>query len=177
MKKWGLFIVMFLLSASSVFSQKLRWEMDEEKKYQVPVGACSWDNIQQSDFYSIINENSKDVILNATATVELAQVLESQPETKYEMEAYFGAWDDESLYQLPFFYIFGITMETKYQRPIDMLFYGCNREYDCGGQFTPPTLPYFAIYRVADGQRTLIGEIKEQPKNSFEEDVLNIIKR
>ena len=177
MKKIALVTLICLFSASSIFPQQLKWEMDEEKSYQVPVGFCTWDDIMQSDFSDIIKEYSYNVILNADATIEIADIFESQPDTKYEIEAYFGAWDELSLQQLPFFYIFGITMETKYQRPIDMLFYGCNREYDCGRQFTPPTLPYFAIYRItSDGKRTLIGEIKEQPKISFEDDVLKCIK-
>ena len=177
MKKFAFVVVICLLSTSSIFPQSLRWEMDEEKSYQVPVGLCTWDDIVQSDFFNLLNEYSYNVILNANATIELAQTLESQPNTKYEIEAYFGAWDDVSLSQLPYFYIFGKTMETKYQQPINMLFYGCNREYDCGGQFMPPTLPYFAIYRLtSNGERTLIGEIKERPKISYEDDVLECIK-
>ena len=177
MKKLAFVIVICLVSASSIFSQSLKWEMDKEKFYQVPIGLCSWEDLEHSDFSGLLNEYGMDIILNANATMELAKILESQADTKYEIEAYFGGWDDESLYQLPHLYTFVLTMEAKYQQPVNMLFYGCNRELNCGGQFTPPTLPYFAIYRLtSDGQRTLIGEIKEQPKISFEDDVLNIIK-
>ncbi|MBR2771448.1 MAG: hypothetical protein IKD78_05470, partial [Bacteroidales bacterium] len=76
--------------------------MDEEKSYQIPVGQCSWEEIQQSDFFYLMRENSRNVVLHADATVELAEVLDSKRPTKYEIEAYFGAWDKESLKQLPF---------------------------------------------------------------------------
>lgn len=176
MKKFAFVIVICLLSVSSIFSQNLKWEMDEEKSYQIPVGLCTWDDLEQSEFSALMREYSMGVILNPKATVELAKVLESQPDTKYEIDAYFGAWNDESLQQLPHFYAFVMTMKAKYQTPIAFNFYGCNREYDCGKDFTPPTMPYYAIYRITDGQRTLVGEINEQPKLSFEDDVLNIIK-
>ena len=177
MKKFAFVIVICLLSASSIFSQNLKWEMDEENSYQVPVGLCTWEDLTQSEFKGLLKEYSLGTILNANATEELAKVLELQPNTKYEIEAFFGAWDEGSLKQLPHFHTFVKTMETKYQKPIAFSLYGCNREYECGRDFTPPTLPYFAVYRVtADGQRILIGEIKEQPKLSFEDDVLNFIK-
>lgn len=178
MKKFAFVIVICLLSASSIFSQNLKWENDEEKSYQVPVGLCTWSDLEQAEFFYIIRDNSENVILNADATVKLAKVLESQATTKYEIEAYFGAWDEESLRQLPHFYAFVMTMSAKYQQPIEYKFIGCNREYNNGiNDMVPPTLPYFAIYRISNGKRTVIGEIKEQPKLSFEEDVLNIIKR
>ena len=178
MKKFAFVIVICLLSVSSIFSQNLKWENDEEKSYQVPVGLCTWEDLTQSEFNGLLKEYSLDVVLNADATVKLAKVLESQSNTKYEIDAYFGAWDEESLKQLPHFYAFVMTMGAKYQQPIEYKFIGCNREYNNGiNDMVPPTLPYFAIYRLANGQRTLIGEIKEQPKLSFEEDVLNIIKR
>lgn len=178
MKKFAFVIVICLLSVSSIFSQNLKWENDEEKSYQVPVGLCTWEDLTQAEFNGLLKEYSLDVVLNADATVKLAKVLESQSNTKYEIEAYFGAWDEESLKQLPHFYTFVMTMGAKYQQPIEYKFIGCNREYNNGiNDMVPPTLPYFAIYRLANGQRTLIGEINEQPKLSFEEDVLNIIKR
>lgn len=178
MKKFAFVIVICLLSMSSIFSQNLKWENDEEKSYQVPVGLCTWEDLMQAEFSNLLKEYSRDVILNSDATVKLAETLESQSNTKYEIDAYFGAWDEESLKQLPHFYIFVMTMGAKYQQPIEYKFIGCNREYNNGiNDMVPPTLPYFAIYRLANGQRTLIGEIKEQPKLSFEEDVLNIIKR
>jgi hypothetical protein len=177
MKKWAFFIVICLLSASNIFSQNLRWETDEEKSYQVPVGPCSWDDILSSDFDYLIKENSMNIILNPKATVALAEVLEAERPTKYEIDAYFGAWDDESLWQLPRFYVFAITMESKYQQSIDFQFYGCNREYDCGCKTTPESMPYFMVYKVTpDGQRTLIGKISEKPEVSFEDDVLKMIK-
>lgn len=178
MKKFAFVIVICLLSVSSIFSQNIKWENDEEKSYQVPVGLCTWEDLTQAEFNGLLKEYSLDVVLNADATVKLAKVLESQSNTKYEIEAYFGAWDEESLKQLPHFYTFVMTMGAKYQQPIEYKFIGCNREYNNGiNDMVPPTLPYFAIYRLANGQRTLIGEINEQPKLSFEEDVLNIIKR
>ena len=178
MKKIVFISLICLLSISNIFSQNLKWETDEEKSYQIPVGLCTWDDIMKSDFASIVRENSMDVILNAKATVELAQVLESQRPATYEIEAYFGAWNDESLRQLPRFYIFAKTMEAKYQQPIGFNFIGCNREYNCGGYEEPVTMPYYKVFRIDNqGNRKLIGEIKEQPKHSFEEDVLNIIKR
>lgn len=178
MKKFAFVIVICLLSASSIFSQNLKWENDEEKSYQVPVGQCTWEDLMQAEFSNLLREYSMDVVLNSDATVKLAEAIESQSNTKYEIEAYFGAWDEESLKQLPHFYIFVMTMGAKYQQPIEYKFIGCNREYNNGiNNLVPPTLPYFAIYRLVNGQRTLIGEIKEQPKLSFEEDVLNIIKR
>lgn len=178
MKKFAFVIVICLLSMSSIFSQNLKWENDEEKSYQVPVGLCTWEDLMQAEFSNLLKEYSRNVILNSDATVKLAETLESQSNTKYEIDAYFGAWDEESLKQLPHFYIFVMTMGAKYQQPIEYKFIGCNREYNNGiNDMVPPTLPYFAIYRLANGQRTLIGEIKEQPKLSFEENVLNIIKR
>lgn len=177
MKKFVFTGLICLLSISSIFSQNLGWEIDEEKSYQIPVGQCSWEEIQQSDFFYLMRENSRNVVLHADATVELAEVLDSKRPTKYEIEAYFGAWDEESLKQLPFFYAFVITMETKYQQPIDFKFIGCNREYDCGGYEEPETLPYFKIYQITeDNQRTIVGKILEKPESSFEEDVLKIIK-
>ena len=178
MKKFAFVIVICLLSISSIFPQNLKWEMDEEKSYQIPVGLCTWNDLEQAEFFYIIRENSENVILNAEATVKLAKILGSQPNTKYEIDAYFGAWEEESLKQLPLFYAFVMTMEAKYQQPIEYKLIGCNREYDCGGYEEPVTMPYYKVYQVDNqGKRKLIGEIKEQPKHSFEEDVLNIIKR
>lgn len=178
MKKFAFVIVICLLSTSSIFSQNLKWENDEEKSYQIPVGLCTWSDLEQAEFFYIIRENSENVILNADATVKLAKVLESQANTKYEIDAYFGAWDEASLKQLPFFYAFVMTMEAKYQQPIEYKLIGCNREYNSGGYEEPVTIPYYKVFKVDNqGNRKLIGEIKEQPKNSFEEDVLNIIKR
>ena len=178
MKKLFFIISIISFSIGYIFSQELKWEIDEEKSYQVPVGLCTWDELEQAEFFHIIRNYSEEVLLNADATVKLAKVLESQAGIKYEIEVYFGAWDEESLKQLPHFYAFVLTMDAKYQQPIDFKFIGCNRNYDSNyTDFVPPTLPYFAIYRItSDGERTVIGEIKEQPKLSFEEDVLNIIK-
>ena len=177
MKKIILVIIICLFSAINIFSQTLRWETDEEKSYQIPVGQCTWEDIEMSNFYYIVKENSMGIILNADATVELAKTLDSQRPTRYEIQAYIGAWDDESLWQLPRFYACAITMEAKYQQPIDFYFIGCNREYDCGEFDEPKTLPYFKIYQISeDNQRTLIGEILEKPEISFEDDVLKIIK-
>ncbi len=177
MKKFAFVIVICLLSTSSSFSQNLKWENDEEKSYQIPVGLCTWSDLEQAEFFYIVRNNSGNVILNADATVNLAEVLESQPNTKYEIDAYFGAWDEESLKQLPHFYAFVMTMGAKYQQPIEYKLIGCNREFnDNYNDMVPPTLPYYAIYRIDNGERVVIGEILEQPKLSFEEDVLNIIK-
>lgn len=177
MKKFAFITLISLLSASNIFSQNLKWEIDEEKSYKIPVGQCTWEDIQTSDFYSLVIENSAGIILNADATVELAKFLENQPNERYEIEAYFGAWDEESLKQLPRFYAFVMTMGAKYQQPIEYKFIGCNREYNDGyNDMVPPTLPYYAICRITNGERIIIGEILEQPKLSFEEDVLNIIK-
>ena len=168
---------MCLLSIGNVFSQNLKWEMDEETSYKIPVGLCTWEELQQSDCFNAIREHSPAVILNSKATVELAKVLESQPNTHYEIDAFFGAWNDESLRFIQPFYVFVKTMEAKYQQPIKYRLIGCNREYECGGLGEPEAMPHFKLYRVTnDGQRTLIGEIKEQPKISFEDDVLNYIK-
>lgn len=177
MKKFAFISLICLLSVNNIFSQNLKWETDEEKSYQIPVGLCTWDDIQQSDFFDLIKAYSYDVILNPQATVALAQSLEKSADKKYEIDAYFGAWNDESLQQLPYFYVFVLTMETKYIQPIEYKLIGCNREYDCGGFEEPKTLPYFKLYEVTEnGQRTLIGEILEEPKISFEDDVLNFIK-
>ena len=177
MKKFAFVIVICLLSTSSIFSQNLKWENDEEKSYQIPVGLCTWEDLTQAEFNSLLKEYSLDVVLNANATVKLAEVLESQANTKYEIDAYFGAWDEESLKQLPHFYAFAMTMGAKYQQPIEYKFIGCNREYNNGiNDMVPPTLPYFAIYRIDNGERVVIGEILEKPESSFEEDVLKIIK-
>ncbi|MBO4656106.1 MAG: hypothetical protein J5644_11225 [Bacteroidales bacterium] len=176
MKKIAFITIITLLSINCIFSQSLRWELDEEKSYSIPIGLCTWEDLMQSDFYSLVRKYSMNVILNSEATVELAQILESKEPAKYEIEAYFGAWDDESLQQLPHFYAFVLTMESKYQKPIAFRFIGCNREYDCGGYEEPKTLPYFKLYQLTDNQRTLIGEISEKPTVSFEDDVLNFIK-
>lgn len=177
MKKFAFISLICLLTVNNIFSQDLKWETDEEKSYQIPVGLCTWEDIQQSDFYDLVRNYSMGVILNPKATVELAKQLEEKTGKKYEIDAYFGAWDEESLRQLPFFYVFAMTMDAKYQQPIKYRFIGCNREYRCGGFEEPKTLPYFKVYEIAEGgQRTLIGEILEKPKVSFEDDVLNIIK-
>ena len=177
MKKIAFVIVICLFSASSVFSQNLKWEMDMDKFYKVPVGICTWEDLTQAEFSGLLKEYSTNVTLNAKATVELAEVLESQPNTKYEIVNYFGAWNEESLKQLPHFYAFVKTMEAKYQQPIEFKLIGCNREYNNGiNDFVPPTLPYYVIYRINNGERVNIGEILEQPKVSFEDDVLEIIK-
>lgn len=177
MKKFAFVIVICLLSVSSIFSQNLKWENDEEKSYQVPVGLCTWEDLTQAEFNGLLKEYSLDVVLNADATVKLAKVLESQSNTKYEIEAYFGAWDEESLKQLPHFYAFVKTMETKYQQPIEFKLIGCNREYECGGLGDPEAMPYFKVYRISEnGERTLVGVISEAPAKSYEADVLNIIK-
>ena len=178
MKKIALIAAITLLSTAYIFSQNLKWETDEEKSYKIPVGLCTWEDIQMSDFFFLVQEYSADIILNANATAALAQTLDSKRPTRYEIEAYFGAWDDESLYQLPRFYAFAMTMEAKYQQPIDYYFIGCNRNYDCGEYEEPKAMPYFKIYQISEGnQRKLIGEIFEKPKASFEEDVMKIIKR
>lgn len=177
MKKIVFIVAITLLSIGYIFSQELKWEMDEERSYKVPIGLCTWDDIVSSDFSWLIYEYSTNVILNADATVELAKVLENQPNERYEIEAYFGAWDEESLKQLPHFYAFVMTMGAKYQQPIEYKFIGCNREYnDNYTDMVPPTLPYYAIYRISNGKRVVIGEILEQPKVSFEDDVLKYIK-
>lgn len=177
MKKIVIFAAITLLSIGYIFSQELKWEIDEEVSYKIPVGQCTWEDIQTSDFYSLVIENSAGIILNANATVELAKVLENKPNERYEIEAYFGAWNEESLKQLPHFYAFVMTMRAKYQQPIEYTLIGCNREYDCGEFDEPKTLPYFKIYQISeDNQRTLIGEILEKPEISFEDDVLKIIK-
>lgn len=176
MKGFALISLICLFSVCNVFSQALRWEMDEEKSYPIPVGQCTWEDIKNSEFSSLVNEYSMNVILDADVTVQLAEVLQSKPDTKYEIEAFFGAWDEESLKQLPHFQAFVFTMEAKYQQPIDYKFYACNREYDCGYD-EPKTMPYFRIYRISpNAQRTLIGEILEKPTSSFEKDVLKMIK-
>lgn len=178
MKKILFISLICLLSISNIFSQNLKWETDEEKSYQIPVGLCTWEDLETAELFAILKEYSMDVILNANATVALAKVLESQPNNHYEIDAYFAAWDEASLKQLPFFYTFVKTMEAKYQQPIEYKLIGCNREYYCGGYEEPVTIPYYKVFRVDNqGNRKLIGEIKEQPKNSFEENVLNIIKR
>lgn len=177
MKKIVFIVAITLLSIGYIFSQELKWEMDEERSYKVPVGVCTWQDIENADFIGLIKEYSADVILNANATVELAKILENNSNERYEIEAYFGAWEEESLKQLPHFYAFVMTMEAKYQQSIEYKLIGCNREYDNGiNDFVPPTIPYYAIYRIANGERKLIGEILEQPKVSFEDDVLKYIK-
>lgn len=177
MKKIAFIIVILLLSTGYTFSQNLKWEMDEEKSYQIPVGLCTWDDLVQSGFNYLLKEYSMDVVLDAKATVKLSEVLESQPNNHYEIEAFFAAWDEESLRQLPHFYAFVRTMETKYQQPIEFKLIGCNREYECGGLGEPEAMPYIKVYRISDnGERSLIGVISETPAQSFEADVLNMIK-
>ena len=176
MKRFAFISLMCLLSAGNIFAQHLRWEVDEDRNYKIPVGPCVWTDIIESDFFSIVREYDVNNILNAEATVALAAAMESMPDTKFEMDAFFGAWDDESLAQLSRFYAFVMTMEYKYQQPITYQFYGCNREYDCGCNEEPKTMPYYKLYKVTNGQRTLIGEILEKPEVSFEDDVLKFIK-
>ncbi len=176
MRRVAFISLISLLSVVSAFAQNLKWEVDEEKSYKIPVGACSWEDILGSDFSGIMIENAIDHILNGEATLELANTLESMPETKFEIEAYFGGWDDMSLQQLVRFYTFVMTMENKYQQPIAYQFYGCNREFNCGCSEEPKSMPYFKLYQIDNGKRTLIGEIVEKPKVSFEDDVLNFIK-
>lgn len=177
MKKIVIFAAITLLSIGYIFSQELKWETDEEKSYKIPVGLCTWDDLVQSEFNYLLREYSINVILDANATVELAKVLENQPNSHYEIEAFFAAWDEESLKQLPHFYAFVKTMETKYQQPIEFKLIGCNREYECGSLGDPEAMPYFKVYRISEnGERTLVGIISEAPAKSYEADVLNIIK-
>lgn len=178
MKKFVLSVVTVLLLGNYISAQQCEWVYDFDKSYKIPVGKCTVDEIKQGNYYRQMVENTLQFNLNGQATLELAQVLTNKGCQHYAIDIYFGAWDDASLVQLPRFIMFERTMEAKYQQPIQCNYYGCNRESKCGqASFEPQTLPTFVVYQVGDnGQRTQIGLIEENPQQSFEEHILNIIK-
>lgn len=177
MKRLVLLVATILLLGTYTFAQTCEWVYDSEKSYKIPVGKCTVEDLKQGEFRSTMVQNTLDFTLNAKATVALAKVLEENG-TQYQIDIYFGAWDDASLLQLPRFILFERTMEAKYQQPIQCNYYACDREYNCRQTgFSPNTIPSFIVYKVSkNGERTQIGLIEEAPKQSFEDDILNMIK-
>ncbi|MCK9338389.1 MAG: hypothetical protein M0P38_00140 [Bacteroidales bacterium] len=172
-KRFALFVIISF-SIYYGFSQEVQWEMDTVKKYEVPVGLCSWEELKGHEFYNEMSEQYAQYLPNPKVMEELSKQLFA---TSLHVDIYFGAWCGDSREHVPHFMKIHDDLLNNFGILLDYQIIGCNREKECGATNDEiiEYVPTLIIYKVDDSGNYPIGKIIETPEITLEEDLLKIL--
>lgn len=121
MRKSLFFASLLLFAALSMSAQSAKWVNDPETGYDIPVGACSWDEILSSQLYEEEMETFYKMYEPFMPSVEdMARVCRDIfPEYRLKAIFYFGGWDNDCQELLPAFIRWTDAISVNYNFPVD----------------------------------------------------------
>jgi len=170
-------------------TQSLNWEMDTVKKYEIPVGICSWEDLQKGDFFAemeqfyIQYQPKKDVIARVANLLRFINENNRESTRKFDgVTIYFGAWCGDSKEHLPAFIKICDILQNEEHVILPYLLVACNRlkkhglpsqDFDFNIEFVPT---FVFQYWDTDGTKQTLDTIVETPRSTIEEDMEAILK-
>ena len=171
-----------------VKAQSLIWEMDTAKKYEIPVGMCSWEDLKEGEFFAEMEDfytqyqPKKEVITRIATLLRLA----NDPKGTFlgqfaEVTVYFGAWCGDSKEHLPAFIKICEMLQNEEQVIMPYTLVGCNRAKEHGlpaqeFDFEIKLVPTFVFqYWDTTNTKQTLGTIIETPHVTIEEDIEAIL--
>lgn len=145
----ALFVLLMAFFTFTVSAQKLQWMEDVEKGYSIPVGVCTWSQIQGSSFYAEDIENFYDkYTLESMNLADISRVCQEMfPSYRMKAVCYFGAWNNDCHEMLPAFIRWTESLSSDYNYNVDYTLVGVDRSlrsydesYDVAGIHNVPTI-------------------------------------
>ena len=181
MKKRTFCLLLFCLPVFVSVAQEPFWAMDTGKKYEVPLGVCTWEQLSQGKFYEEMMGYYNNYTPNAMNTGDLVKVMNMQfPEYQLNVTVYFGAWCGDSKEHVPAFIRYCEVLHDQYQFDVHYTLIGVDRAMKSGfaelDTANIQKVPTFIVYLTKmEGDRVVktvpMGRIVETPEVNLEEDI------
>lgn len=97
MKKIGFFLLVAVVLTTNVLAQSVKWVSTIDGKHQIPVGPCTWQELQKSDFYPEMEAFYFQYAPDKSYLHSLVEIVMTYfPEYTLRANLFFGAWDMDS---------------------------------------------------------------------------------
>lgn len=181
MKRLLFIVLIFIFSTICMYSQSLTWVKDEEKNYEIPVGYCTWQDLEKGTFYANMQNYYNNYKLDTEVVGKIADLIQSNS-YPIRVNIYFGAWCGDSQEHLPAFFKLVTMLKENYGIEIPYQLVACDREkktniedIDNHSHITIEFVPTLVIFHNTDNGWTELGKIVETPEISVETDIMNIL--
>lgn len=179
MKKVFICLSITLIAAFSSFAQKCTWKADAISSQSIPVGVCSWDELQQGDFASSMQQFYQQYEPTWMHLADLDKLMHERfPEYQLHFQVYFGAWNTDCYELLPSFVRYAEYLSQEYHRIVKYDLVAVDRDFKTGDAILDsrsidavPSI-FITFEPVSgNGQPIPVGEVRGIPQMSLEADI------
>jgi thiol-disulfide isomerase/thioredoxin len=161
--------------------------MDTAKKYEIPVGICSWDDLKKGDFFAEMEDfytqyqPKKEVVARIATLLRFINDPQNAATKQFDaITVYFGAWCGDSKEHLPAFIKICEMLQNEEQLILPYTLVACNRTKEHGlpaqeFDFKIELVPTFVFQYWDNGEKQTLGTIVETPQATIEEDMETIL--
>lgn len=167
--------------ASSLFAQGVKWVADANGEHQIPVGPCTWEDLQKSDFFPEMEAFYGQYEPNWDDLYMLVETMRYHfPEYTLRANFFFGAWDYDSEQLLGEFVKYQELLKNEYQYP-EFAYNLIAEDQDFKTFDQVPTvdkLPMLFVGLVPkDNEQNVVplGSIAQVPELTLEHDLLTML--
>ena len=178
MKKGLILLSIMLLVDFCGFAQNSNWKLDATSNQQIPVGLCSWNDLQNAEFASSMQTFYQHYEPNWMYLSDLNKIMHERfPEYQLHCYVYFGAWNHDCLEVVPDFVRYTELLAEQYHQivkydlvAVDRTLKTGNAALDNRNLTSVPTI-FITFEPVNGGQAIEVGQVNGLPRESLEADV------
>jgi len=179
MKKFFICLSIMLLAVLGSRAQQCFWKMDAEMNKSIPVGVCTWEELQKGDFAQSMQLFHDQYEPNWMFLSDLDRLMQERfPQYQLHFYVYFGAWNTDCLEQLPFFVRYAELLAAEYHRMVKFDLVAVDRDFKSGNAAMDarevtavPTIFITFEPLSGEGQSVPVGEVRGLPQQTLEADI------
>lgn len=185
MKKIGLFLLIAFSIGCNILAQNVKWVPDVDGRTEIPVGLCTWLDLQSGSFFSdmeaFYNQYQPNPILLGDMVTQMRTFF---PEYKLHANVFFGAWDYDSQQLVGEFERYQQYLRSEYQYS-DFTYHLIAEDREMHSVEGVPAVSQLPVILVSlfpsDPSQPVvavpIGTIEKTPTTSLEEDLYMMLIR